>query len=363
MLAALVRYYGADLTGRFEPFVPIVVDPEPVVDRSGAVQRLSAGDDAGIPAVEGSELAVETLLADLALARLGTVLRSTREEISTSRRDVASRVGTTARELRRYETGVTPVPRGILTALAEFYGDDLDTHFAHRNPVRVDPSRRAGGVEEAQAHSGDGDEALGAYVGILRRPLGLACDEPLTLHADDMAALSTALAVEPEHVKGRIVELLARTTRLRHHHNVRRRKRILSGAGVGIVVATLAGFGTGAFVSALPGHADPLAAPVAPTSATAAEPSTTTEEPSTTFLLLPTTGAVSPTSLAAPPAVVETTTVPTTEPPTATGVAIGSPITAILPPTTTTVPRPQISTDTTPISIPGTEPVTVITEP
>jgi transcriptional regulator with XRE-family HTH domain len=312
---------------------------------------------AALLAAEPSDLAVESLLADLALARLGTVLQSTREEHSNSRRDVASQVGTTARELRRYETGAAPVPRGVLTALAEFYGEDLNTHFAHRDPVQGDPMHVAGGVEEAQAHSGDGDEALGAYVGILRRRSDPTSDTPLRLRADDIAALSTALDVEPEYVTGRISELLARTTRLRRHQKVRRRKRILSGAGIGIAAATIAGFGTGAMVAALPSHADPLTTSVAAPSTTGADPSTTVAAPSTTVSTTSTT--------VAPPSTVPETT-PATDPPTTTTlVVIGTPITAIAPPTTTTTtfPRPDITTDTTPMTTPATEPVTIVTNP
>jgi len=361
LLAALAAYYGGDLTARFDTRAPIPVDPDKIPTGTEALNLRSA-DAAPVPAAEPSELAVETLLADLALARLGTVLRSTREEHSNSRHHVASQVGTTARDLRRYETGATPVPHGVLTALAEFYAHDLDTHFAHRNPVPADPSRRAGGVEEAQAHSGDGDEALGAYVGMLRSRADPTPNMPLTLRAGDMAALSSALAVDAEHVNGRIAELLARTTRLRHHHEMRRRRRILSGAGLGMVVATIAGFGVGNLVAALPSRADPLTSTVAAPSttdtalATTSVASSTVAEPSTT-------AAAPPTTTAAPPTVVETTSVPTTEPPTTTSVAIGTPITDIAPPTTTTFPRPRISTDTTPMSIPGTGPITITTNP
>jgi transcriptional regulator with XRE-family HTH domain len=359
----LAAHYGDDLTGRFETLAPTQVDQDQFVVRAEEGQ-LHPGDVFADPSVEPSELAVESLLADLALARLGTVLQSTREEHSNSRRDVASHVGTTARELRRYETGAAPVPRGILTALAEFYGDDLDSHFAHRNPVQLDPMRVVGGVEDAQVHSGDGDEALGTYVGILRRLPDPNSDRPVTLRAGDMAALSTALDVEPEHVKGRITELLARTTRLRRHQKVRRRKRILSGAGIGIAAATIAGFGTGAMVAALPSHADPLTATVAAPSTTVADAPTTVAEPSTTVSATSTTVSATSTTVAEPSSVPETTLA--TDPPTTTTtiVVIGAPITVIAPPTTTTTtttfPRPNITPDTTPMTTPGTEPVTII---
>jgi transcriptional regulator with XRE-family HTH domain len=292
---------------------------------------------------------------------LGTVLQSTREEHSNSRRDVASQVGTTARELRRYETGAAPVPHGILTALAEFYGEGLDSHFAHRNPVRVDPMRVAGGVEDAQVHSGDGDEALGAYVGILRRRTDASSGGPVKLRADDLAALSSALDVEPEHVKKRITELLARTTRLRRHQKVRRRNRILSGASIGIAAATIAGFGIGALVAALPSHADPLVAS-ATTSTTIAEQSTTTAATSTTAAATSTTVATPITVPETTTPATEPTTTPATEPTSTTIVEIGMPITVIADPTTTTTafPRPDITTDTTPMTTPATEPVTVI---
>jgi transcriptional regulator with XRE-family HTH domain len=361
MLAELVAYYGGDLTARFETQRPIM-DEQAIVVAVDAV-RVHSGDAIAETAEQPSELAVESLLAELALARLGTVLRSTREELSNSRRDVANRVGTTARELRRYETGAAPVPRGILTALAQFYGDGLDTHFAHRKPTRIDPARAVDGVEEAQVHSGDGDEALGAYVGILRRQPDPVSGESLTLRADDMAALSTALAVEPEQIKGRIAELLARTTRLRRHEKVRRRKRILSGAGIGIAAATIAGFGTGAFVAALPSRADPLTTNAAATSTTVGQPSTTVAQPSST-VAAPSTTVAEPSTTAAPPLTVPVTApATTTDPVTTTSTAIGTAVTVLAPTTTTTVPRPVISTDTTPISVPGTEPVTIITSP
>jgi len=367
MLAALAAYYGEDLTARFESGAPVDVERSPIVAGIEALNPHS-GDPAAEPAGGTSELVVETLLADLALARLGTVLRSTREEHSDSRRDVANQVGMTPRELRRYETGAAPVPRGILTALAEFYGDDLDTRFAHRNPILADPFRVIGRVEEAQIHSGDGDEALGAYVGILRRSPDPAPDEAVTLGAADIAVLSTALAVAPEHVEGRIAELLAGTTRLRRYQQLRRRKRIVSGAGLAVVAATFAGFGIGAFVAALPSHADPLTTTVAVPSTTVAAPSTTVAAPSTTVAVPSTTVAVPSTSVASPPTagaeptsfVPQTTAVPITEPPT-TSVALGSPITVLAPTTTTTLHRPRITTDTRPVSIPGTEPVTIIT--
>ena len=133
VLGLLADYYGADLSTRFEARVPAHDDPNPSGAQPDAGPLPSRPADLrGEPAAESSDLGAETLLADLALARLGTLLQSTRVERSDSRRDVASQIGTTARALRRYETGTTPVPHGILTALAEFYGEDLDTRFGHR---------------------------------------------------------------------------------------------------------------------------------------------------------------------------------------------------------------------------------------
>ena len=150
------------------------------------------------PAEEApSDLAVETVLADFAFARLGTLLQSTREERSDSRRVVADQLGMTARELRRYETGRVPVPRGILTALAEFDGEDLDSRFGHRNPLPADPLA-GDSVEAAQIHSGDGDEVVGAYVEILRQRPEPTPDESLTLRAEEVTALSTASRSNPE---------------------------------------------------------------------------------------------------------------------------------------------------------------------
>jgi transcriptional regulator with XRE-family HTH domain len=310
------------------------------------------------PIAEPSELAVETLLADLALARLGTLLRSTRQERFSTRREVASRVGITARELRRYENGAAPVPRGVVSALAEFYGDHLDTHFSRQGATPIGTARVDDAIEDPRAHLREADEVLGAYVAILEQLPEPAADEPVSLRAEDLTVLSTALAVEPQHMKGRIAELVGRTTRLRRHDQLRRRKRMLSGAGIGIALATGAGFGVGALVGAIHVPAATVTSPGAPAPTTVAAPSTTA--PTTAA-----TAATSPTRIAAAPIVEVTTTAePTTEPETTTTTtAIGTATTLISPPTTTTVPRPRISPDTTPMSIPGTEPVTIITGP
>lgn len=295
------------------------------------------------PGAEASELAVETLLADLALTRLGTLLRTAREKRSDSRRAVANQVGTSARALRRYETGAVPVPNGIVTALAQFYGEDLNTHFAHRTPAQIDTSRVVDPIEQARVHSGDADEALGAYIGILGRDPLLARDAPVSLRDDDIAVLASALAVEPADVKGRIAELLALNTRLRRNNKRRHRRRILSGAGLAIVLATSAGFGVGALIGALPSPAESGGSPV-----TAAP--TTVSAPPKTVATPPATAAARPVAVA-----------PNTEAPTPSTV-IAAAVTPIVQ-TTTTFLRPVISPDTTPISVPGTEPITIITSP
>jgi transcriptional regulator with XRE-family HTH domain len=367
-LASLAAYYAEDLSARVGARVPAPEEPPALPTTvAAALARESAG-----PGPTSSELGVESLMADLALARLGTLLQSTRVERSDSRRDVASQIGTTARALRRYETGAAPVPRGILTALSEFYGDDLDTHFGHRSSTVVDPVRAVSPIEAAQIHSGDADEVLGAYIGILERLPSAAPGAPVALRADDIAALSTALAVEPEHVTGRIAELLAWTTRLRRYRRIRRRRRILSGAGLVIALGTLAGFGVGALAAALPSHADPITVGAATTtidapSTTATEPSTTTVPEASSTTSIPTPVAEPSTTIAPPPVDVTLPPVPVTEPPT-TALAISTAATLTEPPTTattttTTFPRPVISTDTTPMSIPGTEPITIIANP
>ena len=121
---------------------------------------------------------------------------------------------------------------------------------------------------------------LGAYLGIVGRAEP-GVEEPLTLGAADIAALSTALAVEPEQVTGRISELLAWTTRLRSYRRQRRRKRILSGAGLIIAFGTVAGFGVGALVAALPSKAEPITS-TAPAATTTVVVPTSTVAPSTT---------------------------------------------------------------------------------
>jgi len=318
------------------------------------------------PGAEPSELVVETLLADLALTRLGTLLQGARENSSTSRRDVASKVGTTARALRRYETGAVPVPRGIVTALAEFYGEDLNSPRAHGAAVPAQPARAAEAVDAVQTSSGEADDVLRAYVGILGRDPRPTPSESVTLHPGDIAALSTALAVEPEQVKGRIAELLTFTTGLRRKTRLRRRKRLLSGAGVAAVLATGAGFGIGALVGAAPSRADQVTSGVTASSTTATS-STTVASTSTTAAPTSTALASTSTTVAVTPPPVTIAPPPVTAPPT-TSLGIATAVTVVetttsttTTTTTTTIPRPVISTDTTPISIPGTEPVTIIT--
>jgi transcriptional regulator with XRE-family HTH domain len=326
------------------------------------------------PGAEPSELAVETLLADLALTRLGTLLQGAREHHSSSRRDVANKVGTTARELRRYETGATPVPPGIVNALAEFYGAHLGADFSHRGASPIEAAVVAEAPDAAQGSTGDADEVLRAYVGILGREPQRTPDTPVTLRADDIAALSATLAVEPEYVKGRIAELLTFTTGLRRKTRLRRRKRLLSGAGIAVLLATAAGFGIGSLVGAAPSPAADQPTPVVPASlSTTAASSTTVARSSTTVAPSSTTTVAAPPAPVVPPPAVILPPPATDPPPTALGIGTAvtvvettttaSSTTTTTATTTTTFPRPVVSTDTTPVSIPGTEPVTIITSP
>ena len=322
------------------------------------------------PGEETSELAVETLLAELALTRLGTLLQGARQQHSSSRRDVASKVGTTARELRRYETGAAPVPPGIVNALAEFYGADLGVDLSRHGALPIEAPGVAA-LDAAHGSTGDADEVLRAYVGILGRERQRTPEAPVTLRADDIAVLSATLAVEPQYVKGRIAELLTFTAGLRRKTRLRRRKRVLSGAGIAILLATAVGFGIGALVGAAPSRADQSTPTVAASSSTTTAPSTTVARSSTTPPLASTTVAP-PASLVPPPAVIAP---PPVTDPTTTTLSIGTAVTVVettttvssttttAATTTTTFRRPVISTDTTPISIPGTEPVTIITSP
>jgi transcriptional regulator with XRE-family HTH domain len=353
MLVALVAYFGQDVTARFERGAARTELASSNPARVDTTAPPSEPPDPAPPDPNAPDLAVETVLADFALARLGTLLQSTREERSDSRRAVASQMGLTPRELRRYETGRAPVPRGVLTSLAEFYGDDLDARFGHR---RVQPADADAveSVEDIQVHSGDGDEALGTYVEIIRRRQEAAPDEPLALQPEEVAALSTALAVEPEQVGGRVAELVNRTTRLRRHSRQRRRKRIVSGAGLGIALATGCGFAFGSMIGALPSRASEVTAEKAPI--TVSIPSTTTT--ATTSTTNPPPPPPPETTVATIPELPPPPVTDTTPPPTF--VYLGPAVTAVAPTTTSTIPRPVITDDTTPVSIPDVDPPIII---
>ena len=145
MLAALAAHYGDDLTARFEPRSPINVGRHQIIARTDESQL---GSGTPLPnrkrqrRSSRSRRSSRTSLFHVSARCCVAPARNTR---TAGRRDVASQVGTTARELRQYETGATPVPHGILTALAAFYGEDLDSHFAHRSPFgrSVAPGQRS----------------------------------------------------------------------------------------------------------------------------------------------------------------------------------------------------------------------------
>jgi transcriptional regulator with XRE-family HTH domain len=215
---------------------------------------------------ESSPGVVALLLDDLTPPRLGTLLRAARKEHGSTRREVASRVGTTTSELRRYERGETPVPSSVIAALAECYGEALTAQLATRAPIQLDDRRLVVGAVEQTFATDDSDEVLQHYVGIVARLRNTQPGEPIGLRADDLVALSSALGQDADHVEARIVELLGCTpTEARSlHAEMLRRKLVVPVAGLVAGFAMVAGIGAASAAPALQAAARDTPAATAP---------------------------------------------------------------------------------------------------
>ncbi len=298
---------------------------------------------------------VALLLDDLAPPRLGTLLRAARKQRDATRREVASRIGISAGDLRRYEQGDAPAPSSVVAALAECYGEDLTAQFAARAPIHVERDHLAIGPVDATAASEDADEVLGTYIGIISRLRQSEPGEPIALRTADLVALSSALGQDPAHVEARIVDLLGCTPREARslHAELLRRKLVLPVAGLVAGLAVVAGIGVAGASPSPAGHA-PTSQPAA-----TASPAPTAAAPTTTIVHVPKTEPAA-TVVAATPATTVETPAPVTEtttPAPEAAAPTAEPTEAAHP---AAVPPPVITTDTTPMSIPGNETVTII---
>jgi transcriptional regulator with XRE-family HTH domain len=305
---------------------------------------------------ESSPDVVAVLLDDLAPPRLGTLLRAARKERGSTRREVAYRVGTTPRELRRYERGDAPVPPSLIASLAECYGEDLTAQLATRAPIELDARRLVVGAEAQSLESDDSDELLRRYVGIVNRLRQSQPGEPIGLRADDLVALSNALGRDAGHVEERIVELLGCTPHEAHslHAEVLRRKLVLPVAGLvaGIAMVTGVGMAHASADAPAPAATDHIAAAHIAAAHIAAghiaagnDVTTVVPSPTTVVVRPPVTPPTAPTAAA-----------PTSEPPAAEAHATDTPAAE----EQTTAAPPVIAPDDTPMGIPDNETVTII---
>jgi transcriptional regulator with XRE-family HTH domain len=292
---------------------------------------------------ESAPAVVALLLDDLAPPRLGTLLRAARKQSGATRHEVASRIGTSAGELRRYERGDAPVPAHLIAALAECYGEDLTAQLATRAPIRVEEHRLTVGDAQRSLASEDDDELLAQYVGIVASLRNAQAGEPIGLRADDLVALSVAIGQDSAHVEARIVELLGctRSEARSLHSEMLRRKLVLPVAGLIAGIALVAGTG---LAQASPGSGAPQALHAPHVSQAVHAPT------------VDATGQVAAAYIAAG------------------HIAAGHAVTEVVdsPPTTVVVktyadadapapaPAPTTTPDTTPMSIPANETVTII---
>jgi transcriptional regulator with XRE-family HTH domain len=288
------------------------------------------------------------------------MLRAARKQHAVTRRDVASRIGISAGDLRRYEQGDAPAPSSVIASLAECYGEDLTAQFASRAPVHIEAGHVAVGSVDVAVPSADADEVLGTYIGIISRLRQSEPGEPIALRTADLVALSSALGQDPAHIEARIVELLGCTPREARslHAELLRRKLVLPVAGLVAGLAVVAGIGVAA---AAPGSS--ASTPAAPPAATAGPPPSVAANqtpPTTTIVHVPkaepTTTIAAQTAAPATPAATPATT-PAPAAPAATPAAPAATTQAAQP---AAVPRPVITPDSTPMSIPPNETVTII---
>jgi transcriptional regulator with XRE-family HTH domain len=299
---------------------------------------------------ESPSAVVALLLDDIAPPRLGTMLRAARKDRGLTRRDVASRVGTTPGDLRRIERGDTPVPPHLIAELAECYGEELAAQFATRMPIQVDDRRIAVGSKTEVLESNDSDSVLRTYVAIVARLRNSQPGAPIALRADDVVALSSALGQDAGQVEARIVEILGCSAHEAHslHTEMLRRKLVVPVAGFVAGLAVVAGVGIGVANAAT--NPSPQPAPYsvsAPKEYVSAPPTTVVVKPVTHVTEAPVTEAPTPTTAAPAPV---TPTAPAATEQQATPAA----------PAAQPVPRPVIAPDNTPMSVPPNETVTII---
>jgi transcriptional regulator with XRE-family HTH domain len=176
---------------------------------------------------------VAVLLDDAMPAeRLGELLQAARKRRGWKRKRAAATARITAAELRAYERGEVPVPADVCGRLIDCYGDDLTRHVPMRTPFAA-----------SDLSFGSERETLTSYAHLVQRLRNAKPGEPLSLRADDLAALAVVLDNDPETVEQTIVEILgcSRAEARSLHREILRRKIVVSVAGLAASAAAVAG--------------------------------------------------------------------------------------------------------------------------
>ncbi len=143
-------------------------------------------------------------------SRLANLLIATRTRNGLSVRQVArtSDARFTHRDLQQFEHGAGVLDETTIDELAQLYRCDLGVILPLRLPVSVAEGKVvAGGVEQAfDPH--EPDALLAAYLALVRTLRHQRKSPVVDLRRDDVAALSTFLAVSPDTVVHRLATLM-----------------------------------------------------------------------------------------------------------------------------------------------------------
>jgi transcriptional regulator with XRE-family HTH domain len=187
---------------------------------------------------------VAVLLDDAMPAqRLGELLRAARKRRGWKRKQAAVAVGITSAQLRIYERGEVPVPTEMCARLIDCYGDDLTQHVPLRTPF-----------DASDLPSDSRRELLTSYARLVQRLRNAKPGEPLSLRADDLAALASVLDNDPETVEEALIAILgcSRAEARTFHRELLRRKVVLSVAGLAASAVAVAGVQAAAALNAPP---------------------------------------------------------------------------------------------------------------
>lgn len=194
---------------------------------------------------DGDKVNDSTVDVDLVPAqRLGVVLRRAREQRGLTHAEVAARAGAVFTEatLRAVEDGDARLDAAGVEAVARALDVEVSELVPARADLVIDLDRGTiAAGEGSRAVGGDTDEILTQYLALVYTLRGIEPGTPIPLRDVDLAVLSSALMIDTDVVKTKLVTLMVEPPAIvSARTRLLRRKVIIPAAGI-LVGATAVG--------------------------------------------------------------------------------------------------------------------------